>query len=127
MVTDLLIRIQNAQMVKKDFVKAPFSNIDFAIAEILTKNGFLATAAKKGRMPKRSIEMKLKYNKDGSPAITGMKFLSKPSRRMYSGSAQLKKVKQGYGMGVLSTSKGILTYKDAKKSKVGGQLLFEIW
>jgi len=127
MVTDLLIRIKNAQQAKKDLVKAPYSNLDFAVAEILAKSGYLDSAAKKGRLPKRIIEMKLKYNKNGKGVISGVKILSKPSRRLYTGYSALRPVKQNYGTGILSTSKGLMTYREAKKAKLGGQLLFEIW
>lgn len=127
MVTDLLTRIQNAQKVKKDLIKAPYSNLDFAVAEILVKNGWLESAAKKGRMPKRIIELKLKYNVEGKGVISGVKIISKPSRRLYAGYSSLRPVKQNYGTGVISTSKGLMTYREARKAKAGGQLMFEIW
>lgn len=127
MVTDLLTRIQNAQKVKRDLVKAPYSNLDFAVAEILAKNGWLESAAKKGRMPKRVIELKLKYDQEGKGVISGVKFLSKPSRRLYAGHLKLRPVRQNYGTGIISTPKGLMTYREARKAKVGGQLMFEIW
>lgn len=127
MYLDLLTKIKNAQKAKKDFLKVPYSNLDFAVAELLAKNNYLESAAKKGRMPKRMIEIKLKYDKDSRGVINEIRFLSKPSRRLYGGYKNLVPVKQGYGMGVISTSKGLMTTKEARKSKVGGQLLFEIW
>lgn len=127
MVTDLLTKIKNAQKAKKELLKVPYSNLDFAVAEVLAKNNYLDNAAKKGRMPKRIIEIKLKYDKDGSGVINEIRILSKPSRRLYSGYKKLIRVKQGYGLGIISTPKGIMTTKEAKKEKVGGQLLFEIW
>lgn len=127
MVTDLLIRIKNAQAARKESLKVPFSNLDFAVSEILAKNNYVESAAKKGRMPKRIIEIKLKYDKDGKGAITGVKLLSVPSRQLYGGYKELHRVLQGYGLGVLSTPKGLMTNQEAKKAKVGGQLLFEIW
>ena len=123
---DLLIKIKNAQKAKKDTLKVPYSNLDFAVAEILAKNSYLEAVAKKGRMPKRIIEIKLKYT-DGKGVISGLKLLSVPSRRLYSGYQELRPVKQGYGLRVLSTSKGLMTTQEAKKAKIGGQLLFEIW
>lgn len=127
MYTDLLTKIKNAQAAKKESVKIPFSNLDLAIAELLVKYGFLDEAAKKGRMPKRIIEIKLKYL-DGQGVIKGIKFLSKPSRQLYAGYKELNsKIKQGYGIEVISSPKGTMTTKEAKKQKVGGARLFEIW
>jgi small subunit ribosomal protein S8 len=127
MYLDLLIQIKNAQQAKKDSLKVPYSNLDFAIAELLAKHNYLDSVAKKGRMPKRIIEIKPKYDQKGQGAINGLKILSKPSRQLYVGYKELRPVKQGYGLSVVSTSKGIMTGKDARKEKVGGQVLFEIW
>jgi small subunit ribosomal protein S8 len=126
MYTDLLTKIKNAQAVKKESLKVPYSNADFAVSELLAKHKFIEEAAKKGRMPKRVLELKLKYQ-NGQGAIQGVRFLSKPSRRLYAGYKEIKPVRQGYGLLALSTPKGILDGKTAKKEKVGGQLLFEIW
>ena len=123
---DLLTKIHNAQRAKKATLKMPFSNMDFAVAEILASKGFVAAVNKKGRTPKRVIEVDLKYD-NGSGAITGIKFLSVPSRRLYAGYKDLRKVRQGFGVAVLSTPKGIMTAESARKQKLGGQLLFEIW
>lgn len=126
MYIDILIQIKNAQNAKKESVKVPFSNMDLAVLEVLEKNKFVESVAKKGRMPKRIIEVRLAY-KDGQGAIHGIKFYSKPSRRLYSGYKSIKLVRQGFGLAVLSTPKGIMDGKEARKQKVGGQLLFEIW
>lgn len=126
MYTDLLIKIKNAQTAKKESVKAPYSNFGMAILEILENHKFVEAVSKKGRMPKRIIEVKLKYQ-NGEGAIHKIKFLSKSSRRLYIGYKDIKPIRQGFGLLVLSTSKGILDGKAAKKQKVGGQLLFEIW
>lgn len=126
MYTDLVTKIRNAQQAKKEVLKSDFSKMDYEIAEILAKYGFVEAVAKKGRMPKRSIEITLKY-KDEQGVINGVRFLSKPSRRLYSGYRDLRMVKQGYGLAVISTSNGLMTTQEAKKKKVGGVLLFEIW
>lgn len=127
MYLDLLAKIKNAQQAKKESVKVPYSNLDFAVSEILSKNNYLGAVSKKGRMPKRVIEIAIKYDKDGKGAINGVRILSKPSRRLYGGYKGFKSVKQGYGIAVVSTPKGLVTSQEAKKLKVGGQLLFEIW
>lgn len=126
MYTDLLTKIQNAQKAKKASVKVPFSNMDLAVAELLLKHDFVAAVNKKGRMPKRVLEIELKYITDKG-AISGVKFLSVPSRRLYAGYTDLRPVKQGYGLALISTPKGIMTSLEAKRAKTGGQLLFEIW
>ncbi len=127
MYIDLLTKIKNAQQARKEFVKLGFSNMDLAVAELLAKNNFIDSATKKGRLPKRIIEIKLKYRDRNVGAISGVKFLSKPSRRLYAGYKDLRLVRQGYGMAVISTPKGIMTYKEARKQKLGGEILFEIW
>lgn len=127
MYIDMLTRIKNAQAVGKEKVKVPYSKMDEAIANILARHKFIHSVEKKGRMPKRVLEIKLNYDKNGKGAINGVKFLSKPSRKLYAGYKNLRPVKQGYGIGILSTPKGIITNSEAVKQKVGGQLLFEVW
>ena len=126
MYTDLLIKIKNAQQAKKESLKTSYSKMDLAIAEILAANKYVEAVEKKGRLPKRAIEIKLKYE-NGEGAISGIKFISRPSRKIYIGYKDLRSVRQGYGLGVISTSRGLMTVKEAKKSRVGGQFLFEIW
>ena len=108
-------------MAKKELGKVRCSNTDLTIAEILAKNKYLAAVAKKGRTPKRYIEIKL------NGGLTDFKLISKPSRRLYFGYKDLRPVKQGYGLGVISTPKGIMTTREARKEKVGGEYLFEVW
>ncbi len=127
MVYDLLTKIKNAQKARKESLKAPYSNLDYAVAEVLAKNNYVESVAKKGRMPKRIMEIKLKYGADSRGAINGVRILSTPSRRLYTGYEKIHPVKQGYGLVVLSTSKGLMSGQEARKSKMGGQLLFEIW
>ena len=127
MYTDLLTRIINGQSAKKKTVKAPFSKLDLTLVELLAANGYVESVEKKGRMPRRVIEIALRYGEDGRGAIRSIKFVSVPSRRMYSGYRKLKPVRQGYGLAVLTTPKGIMTSQEARKQKVGGQVLFEIW
>mgnify|MGYP001576383114 CR=1 FL=1 len=127
MYLDLLTKIKNGQASRKESVKLPYAEMDFVIAELLVKHKFAEAAFKKGRMPKRVLDVKLKYDADGRGAVQGVKVLSRPSRRLYSGYADLRPVRQGYGLLVISTPKGIMDGKSARKQKLGGQLLFEIW
>ena len=126
MYIDVLTKIKNAQAVKKESVKVPYTAMDLAILELLEKHKFITGVAKKGRMPKRVLDITLKYeNKIG--VIQSVRFLSIPSRRLYVGYKDIKPVRQGYGLLVLSTPKGIMDGKTAYKQKIGGQLLFDIW
>ena len=127
MYLNLLTKIKNAQAVKKESVKLPYSEMDFLIAELLTKHKWLDGAFKKGRVPKRVLEVKLRYDKEGKGVIQGVNVLSKPSRRLYAGYKDLRPVRQGYGLFLISTPKGIMDGKSARQQKLGGQLLFQIW
>ncbi|MDD5430970.1 MAG: 30S ribosomal protein S8 [Candidatus Pacebacteria bacterium] len=121
---DLLTKIKNAQAVKKESVKVKASKTNEAILDVLKKRHYIDSfSAKSGS---RTIEVKLKYQ-NNQGAVHGIKILSKPSRSLYAGYKDIDLVKQGYGFLILSTPKGILDGKVARKEKVGGQLLFEIW
>jgi len=126
MYIDLLIKIKNAQMSKKENIKTSYSKMDEEILNILKINKYIEDFEKKGKGVKRILDIKLKYN-DGQGVINGIKFISKPSRQIYSGYRDMTSVKQGYGLSVVSTPDGLLTAREAKKNKVGGQLLFEMW
>lgn len=127
MYLDLLTKIKNGQASRKESIKMPYSEMDFVIAELLAKHKFVEAAFKKGRMPKRVLDVKLKYDEEGKGAVQGVRVLSKPSRRLYAGYKDLRPIRQGYGMLAISTPKGITDGKSARKQKLGGQLLFEIW
>ena len=100
--------------------------MDESIVEILAKNKLIKGFEKKGRGVKKILDVELKYD-DKKGAIRDVKFISKPSRRFYIGYKEIKPVKGGYGLLIMSTPKGILTGQEAKKKKVGGEALFEIW
>lgn len=123
-IADFLIRLQNASKVNKESVSMPFSQMKLSIAEVLEKEGYVSTVDKKKAT--NTLSVGLLY-KNGRPAITGAKRVSKPSRRMYMSIHDIKPIKRGYGLLVLSTPAGILTGKDAKEKRVGGEALFEIW
>ncbi|MEK7626624.1 MAG: 30S ribosomal protein S8 [Patescibacteria group bacterium] len=123
MYIDLLIKIKNAQAAGKPILKVTATKADKAVADVLSERGFVKSVELKGKSYKKYLEIEL----DGAKKISGLKFRSKPSLRNYAGYRELKKVKGGYGMLVLTTPKGILTDERARREKVGGQLLFEIW
>ncbi len=126
MYLDTLTIVKNGLHRKFDKVKVPYSRNDLAVLELLAKHGYVDSVSRKGRGVKRIIEVKLKYSND-TPQISGVKFISKPSRRIYVGYKELKKSRQGYGHFVLSTPNGIRDGYEARREKVGGELLFEIW
>ena len=129
-ITDMLNRIRNAQAVLKEQVSFPFSNIKYDIAKILEKEGFIEKAEKKGRKTKRIIDIILKYQNEQEgkrPSISGLTRVSKPGQRLYVKAKKIRRVKEGYGISIVSTSKGVMTGKEARKQKLGGEIICEIW
>lgn len=131
-ITDMLNRINNAQAVLHPAVSMPFSKLKYEIAKVLEKQGLIKKAEKKGRAPKRVLKLDLKYQKEEGvaevkPAISKLKRISKPGQRIYIKAKEVKKVRGGYGIAVISTPKGIMTNEEAKRLKLGGEVLCEIW
>jgi small subunit ribosomal protein S8 len=112
--------------VKKENVKIPYSKMDEGVLRILNDFNYIESFEKKGQKFKRYFDVKLKYI-ENKGAINGIKLISKPSCRTYTGYKDVKPVKRGYGLMVISTSKGIMSGQEAKKAKVGGEALFKIW
>ena len=125
-VADFLSQIKNAQAVKKETVKIPFSNLRYRMAEVLAENGFVEGVKKKGRDTNKSIMIDLKYE-DGKPKIEEMKRVSKPGQRIYKSADEIEEVRGGYGLGIISTSQGILTDTEARKRHLGGEVLCKVW
>lgn len=125
-ISDMLIRIKNAQMAKKTAVSFPYSKIKFEISKTLEKAGYLIGAQKRSKKNLKLLEVGLIYE-NGEPKISGLKRISKPSRRIYRALKEIFRVKNGVGIAIYSTPKGLLTDQEARKQKVGGELLFEIW
>lgn len=125
-ISNMLTSIRNALAVKKSTVSIPFSNLKYEILKILQKQGFITEIEKKGRLPKKTIEVILKYQ-EGEPAISGLKRISKSGQRIYKGFKEIKTVRSGFGISIISTSKGLMTDKEARKQKLGGEVICEIW
>jgi small subunit ribosomal protein S8 len=125
-IADMLTRIRNASAVKKHEVVLPYSNIKFKIAQLLSKEGYLGDVAKveDGQFPELKLE--LKYNGKNS-VIRNIKRVSKPGRRVYSGSQELPVVLNNLGVCIVSTSQGIMTGKDARQKGIGGEVVCEIY
>jgi len=124
---DLIVRLQNAGAVGKATVSVPFSNFKLAIAEKLKNVGYVRGVEKKGKKVRKTIDIALKYDERGKHAISGARRISKPGRRIYHSVLQIHPVRYGHGALFLSTPKGVMTDAEARKEKVGGEALFEIW
>ncbi|KPJ57307.1 30S ribosomal protein S8 [Parcubacteria bacterium DG_74_2] len=125
-ITDMLNRIKNAFLVKKEKVLIPFSNLKFEMAKILEEKKFIEKVTKKGKKVKKTIEITLKYI-EGISAMSGFKRISKPGQRIYLPAKKIKKVKGGYGIAIISTPKGLMADKEARKQRIGGEIICEIW
>lgn len=125
-ISNIIISLKNAQKARHNEVVFLYSNIKLSVLEVLKKEGFIANVEKTGKDLSKKIIATLKYE-DGAPAITDVKRISKQSKRMYVGYKDLKSVRSGYGITVLSTPQGIMSNKQASKLKVGGEILFTIW
>ena len=126
-IADMLNRIRNAQAVNKETVVIPFSKIKYEIAKILKKNGLVGEIEKKGVKSGKIIRIVLKYSENKEPLISGLKRISKPGQRIYSALKDIKPARAGYGLVIISTSKGAMTGKEARKKKLGGEIICEVW
>lgn len=122
----MLIMIKNAGMREHPSISVPFSKLKQSIAECLMANGYVDGVSKKTKKGTPMIEVSLTY-KDGSPRVQNVERISKPGRRMYLGHKEIRPFRNGHGLMVLSTPKGIMADKDARKEHVGGEALFKIW
>ena len=125
-IADMLIQIKNAGAIGKEMIIAPYSKFRYAVAKALLKEGYVAALEKKARKQGKVLEVKIAYGKNG-PRIEEVKKSSKPSRRLYTQAKNFWRVRQGHGDLFLSTPAGVLSAREAKKKKVGGEVLFEIW
>lgn len=125
-VSDMLIRVKNSQRARHETVIIPFSKFKLAIAKLLEKNGYIGEVSKKGKKIKRYLEIKLLY-KNKTPMINEIRRVSKSGQRIYVPKDKIKTIKQGYGISIISTSRGLMTNKEAKKEGLGGEMIAEIW
>ncbi len=126
-IADMLTRIRNANSAKHDTVEIPASNMKKAIAKILLEEGYIKgyTVVDDGKQG--VIKMTLKYGPNKSQVIMGLRRVSKPGLRIYAGCEELPWVMKGLGIAIISTSKGVMTDKQARREKVGGEVLAFIW
>lgn len=128
-ISDMLTRVRNAILAGKTEVVLPYSKFKHSVAEVMKSNGWINNveqieAAEDGF---KDLKLTLKYDENGLAAIRGLKRISRPGQRIYSGSKDIPYVKFGVGMTILSTPKGIMTDQDARKENVGGEVVCQIW
>lgn len=125
-ISDMFIRIQNGYRAGKDSALIPYSLMKAEIARVLKSGGFIQDAEKKGKKVRKFLEINFLY-RNNVPAISGIQLISRPSRRIYAGKDDLKKIQRGQGALIVSTSKGIMRDIDARKAGVGGEVIARVW
>ena len=126
-IADLLTQIRNALLAKHDRLDVPVSKLKLEICKILKEEGFIKNFRVIDGSPVGSVRIFLRYSPDGQPAINHVERVSKPGRRVYKASTDIKPVRNGLGVGIVSTSQGLLSDAQARQRKVGGELLCELW
>lgn len=125
-ISNFIIKVKNAGNAGLESVSVPFSKLKRSIAEVLKKEGFIKDFQEKTEKGKSVLFISL-FSENRAPKIKGVKRISKPSKRIYKKSTEIRSVKNGYGALIISTSGGVMTGRDAKKAKLGGEALFTIW
>jgi small subunit ribosomal protein S8 len=126
-IADMLARIRNAGTAYRDEVEIPASKVKEGIARVLADNGYVVGYRIEGDPPKRRIVIEMKYGRDRERAISGLRRISRPGRRVYADRGKLPRVLGGLGVAILSTSEGLLTDKQAARRGVGGEVLCHVW
>lgn len=124
---DMLARIRNAALARHKEVALPHSRLKFAIAGVLADAGFVGEVRTEARDGLPVLVVGLRYGDDGRGVIDGLRRVSRPSRRVYVGKDGIPRVRNGLGIAVLSTSKGVLSDRAAREAEVGGEILCEVW
>jgi len=123
---DMLVRIKNALAVKKNKVEIPYSKLKIAVLKILKDHNLIEDIKVSGEGIKKKIIVYLKYDENGAPLIEDLIRVSKPGRRVYMGYRDFKKLRSGFGFRIVSTSRGIMTDVEARKRKLGGEIICEV-
>lgn len=125
-VADIIIRVKNSYLARHEQVTVPASGLREQVARVLVETGYLENVERVAKKPQDELVLTLRYI-NGKPALTDVKRISKPGRRMYSGAGKLPRILSGYGTAVISTSKGVMTAQKARSENIGGEVLFSIW
>jgi len=126
-VADLLTRIRNANLAYKDELVAPVSKLAESVLKILDGEGYIIGFSREGEGVQQAFRIRLKYGVRRRRAITGLRRISKPGRRIYRGRGELPRVQGGLGVAIISTSRGVMTDKDAAREGIGGEVLAYVW
>ena len=126
-IADMLARIRNAGMAKHPELVIPASNTKLAIARVLVETGFLEEVRVEAREGRATLVVRMRYDDQGQPLLDGLKRVSRPGRRVYVGHEEIPRVRNGLGVAVISTSKGILSDRAAREASIGGEVLCEVW
>ncbi|MDI3546780.1 MAG: small subunit ribosomal protein [Halanaerobiales bacterium] len=126
-IADMITRIRNANNTNKDVVNIPASNLKISIAELLKDEGFINDYKIIDTYPQKTLRLYLKYGANGEKVISGLKRISKPGLRVYVKKDEIPKVLGGLGIAIISTSRGIMTDKQARKDGIGGEVLCYVW
>ena len=126
-IADMLTRIRNAVRVERPHVDMPLSKVKRGLAEVLKREGYIWDWEEIQAAPANQLRIHLKYGPNGERVIRHVRRISKPGRRVYSGAAKLKPVLDGLGISVISTSRGVISDREARRRKLGGEVLCEIW
>lgn len=126
-IADMLTRIRNGLMLRKAYVLVPSSRIKTAIAQILLDEGFIQGYEVTDERPQPNIRVWLKYDEKRRPILTNLKRVSKPGRRVYTGKRELPWVLSGMGVAIISTPRGLMTDREARRQGVGGEILCYVW
>lgn len=126
-IANMLTAIKNAQAAKNETASVPYSKIKMEVAKALLRGNFIKEVAHKGKKNKKTIDIVLNYREKKVPFIKNIKRVSKLSKRVYFPLKSIRPIRQGFGMLILSTPKGVLTDKEARKEKVGGEVICAVW
>jgi small subunit ribosomal protein S8 len=126
-IADMLARIRNGALARHDRVEMPHSNLKQRVAEVMKSEGYVDDVRVSDGDAKRVLTLVLRYGRDRTSAIDGIRRVSAPGRRVYVRHDLIPRVRSGMGVSILSTSRGVMTDKEARKQRVGGELLCEVW
>lgn len=126
-IADMLTRIRNAVRVERPAVEMPLSKVKRGVAEVLKREGYIWDFEEVDGGPAKQLRLHLKYGPNGERVIRHIRRVSKPGRRIYSGSTDLRPILAGLGISIISTSRGVVSDREARQRKLGGEVLCELW
>lgn len=126
-ITDLLNRLRNAMTAGHERVDIPASRVRESVLRVLAEEGYIGPYRRVEEKGRQRLRVSLKYDSEGEPIVNGLERVSRPGRRVYAGAAEIPQVLDGLGMSIVSTSKGIVTGRQAREQRLGGEILCNVW